>query len=235
MNRTRTIALFAGIFAIAMTTYGLTGVSASPMIMSSIIPQTQDVSILGHAEFTVFDSDNNIKSYTQVDNVVVFTGKDCAGALIFGAVDGLANSACAQTSQVFDYIAIGNGTVAADADGADTTLSFTGNGCAEFGASQEGELARKQVSPQVDVIAAIGIGTDIVLDVGSDTFKFTLQNTTTTQTITQSGIFNGNNGVVDGECDTFNAANWDMFAIRDISVTVSSGDSLAVKWTISLD
>ena len=36
MNRTKSIALFAGIFAIAMTTYGLSGASASPMAIAAI-------------------------------------------------------------------------------------------------------------------------------------------------------------------------------------------------------
>ena len=230
MNRTRTIALFAGIFAIAMTTYGLTGVSASPMIMSSIIPQTHDdVTALGHAEFTVFGSDGKIKSYTQTDNDVVFIGKDCAGELIFGSDGG--NGNCVQTGNVFDYIAIGNDTGVAD----NTKEELQGGVCAVTG--DPGELARKQVTPTNDVGASGSGGTEIVLDVGSDTFKFEANNATTPQTITQSGIFNGDNArdATTGECNTYNNANWDMFAIRNISVDVTSGDSLAVKWTITLN
>ena len=68
MNRTKTIALFAGIFAIAMTTIGLSGISASPMIMASASQSNEDVGMLGHVEYILYDSDMNIKTYLQTDN-----------------------------------------------------------------------------------------------------------------------------------------------------------------------
>ena len=217
MNRTRSIALFAGIFAIAMTTCGLSGISASPMIMASV-PQTQEaVSILGHVEYTVLDSNQQIKSYLQSDNIVVQDGKDCAGELVFGATSG--NGDCVSTGKTFTFIAIGNGTQGED----DADVELAGGQCAVTGTA--GELARKQVIPTVQVKAGAGTGAEVVLDVGADTFKFESNNATTAQTITQSGIFNGDNGRdnVTGECNTYANANWDMFAIRNISVDVTSG------------
>ena len=240
MNRTRTIALFAGIFAIAMTTYGLSGVSASPMIMASMIPQTQEVGILGHVEFTVFDSNDNIVSYSQSDNIVVNHGKDCAGRLLFGA--GTENSSKCDSGSAgnsFTFIAIGNGT-----QGEDVGDAFLfGDRCATAGsaAANGGELARKEVVPITLVTASGGSGTQIELDVGTDTFKFELNNATNTNTITQSGLFNGDNGKVagTGECASYDNTAWEMFSVRDLSspngIQVNSGDSLAVKWTITLN
>jgi len=242
MNRTRTIALFAGIFAIAMTTYGLSGVSASPMIMASMFPQTQEVGILGHVEFTVFDSNDNIKAYVQSDNVVVESGKDCAGRLLFGA--GTENSSKCTSSSAgnpFTFIGIGNGTIPSE-DVGDTQLA--GGKCAATGGgAASGELARKVVVPITAVTASASAGTEIILDVGTlNTFKFEANNATSTNTITQSALFNGDNGrdATTGECLSYGTpgTNWEMFSIKDLSspngIQVNSGDSLAVKWTITL-
>jgi len=154
MNRTRSIALFAGIFAIAMTTYGLSGISASPMIMASV-PQTQEaVGILGHVEYTLLDSNQQIKAYLQTDNVVVDTGKDCAGQQIFGAAQGAGT--CERTT-AFTYIAIGNGSQTADI----ADIQLDGDACAT--SSVVGELARKLVVPSIDQgSAGIGVGTEVV-------------------------------------------------------------------------
>ena len=228
MNRTKTIAIFAGIFAIAMTTFGLSGVTASPMVMTSI-PQSQEgVSMLGHVEYTVFDSNQEIKSYLQSDNLVVRDGTDCSGELIFGTSD---SATCTSTGTTYRYIAIGNGTQGELVT--DTELNRSGSGCAGGSPGDEGEQARKLVTPtQVD---NTGSGTVVTLDVLTDTFKFDIGNATT---VTQSAIFN--NGITtpnaDGSCGTL-GSDWEMFAIQDLAgagVTVAAGDSLAVKWTITI-
>lgn len=231
MNRTKTIALFAGIFAIAMTTYGLSGVSASPMVMASI-PQAQDgMGMLGHVEYTVLDSNQNVKQYLQSDNIVVRTGTDCSGELIFGATD---STTCTSTGTTYRYIAIGNATATAP-DGTEEELDFSSSsGCAT--SSNAGEQARKLVTPtQTD---NTGSGTDVVLDVLTDTFKFDSTNATT---VKQSAIFNDNvaTTAANGSCSSLGApgTDWDMFSIQNLSgggVVVSDGDSLAVKWTITI-
>lgn len=231
MNRTKTIALFAGIFAIAMTTYGLSGVSASPMVMASI-PQAQDgMGMLGHVEYTVLDSNQNVKQYLQSDNVVVRTGTDCAGEFIFGTTN---SATCTSTGTAYQYIAIGNATTP-DAAATDIELDVDGGtGCAT--STVDGEQARKLVTPtQTD---NDGSGTDVVLDVLTDTFKFDANNATT---VTQSAIFNDNVATTasNGSCSSLGAAgtDWEMFSIQDLSgggVVVSDGDSLAVKWTITI-
>lgn len=235
MNRTKTLALFAGIFAIAMTTYGLSGVSASPMMMASV-PHTQEqVGMFGHVEYTVLDDNQSIKSYLQSDNVVVRTGTDCVGERVFGTTN---SATCTSTGDTFDWIGIGNGTSPAAAED-DTALDDDGS--ADCGEGVAGEQARKQVMPtQVD--DGSGSGTVVTLDVLTNTFKFDAGNATT---ITQSGIFNDDVGLADtaephgGQCVTIGATgtDWEMFSIQDLSgggVQVSDGDSLAVKWTITI-
>ena len=230
MNRTKSIALFAGIFAIAMTTYGLSGVSTSSMAMASI-PQTQEgMGMLGHVEYTVLDSSNAVKAYLQTDNVVVQTGTDCAGETVFGTTN---SATCVGTGTTFRYIGIGNATGTAAAT--DTELDFSvATGCAT--SSNDGEQARKLVTPtQVD---NSGAGTVVTLDVLTNTFKFDAGNATT---VTQSALFNDDiaTTAADGSCGTLGAAgtDWNMFSIQDLSgtgVVVSAGDSLAVKWTITI-
>ena len=237
MNRTKTIAVFAGIFAIAMTTFGLSGISETPMAIASIpqVNEDKSMNILGHVEYTVFDSDMNVKNYLQSDNIVVHEGKDCAGRLLFGA--GAENGSQCSINSAFNWIAIGNGTSGGEAV-ADEELDFTTTGCAAT--SAPGELARKQVTPTTLVAATGAAGTQIELDVGTDTFKFTGHNATTTNTITQSGLFNADPhspSATTGECGTFAAAGDEMFAIKALTggVAVTAGDSLAVKWTITIN
>ena len=126
----------------------------------------------------MYDANGIIKAYSQSDNVVVRTGQQCAGELLFGATGLTCDHAT-----FFDYIAIGNGT--AGADEADTELAAdTAGTCATSG--DDGEMARKQVTP-TGVDGTVD-GTVITLDVGTDTFKFDAFNKTT---VFQSAIFNG--------------------------------------------
>jgi len=229
MNRTKSIALFAGIFAIAMTTFGLSGVSSSPMALAAIPQSEEAVGMLGHFEYTVYDSEDQVKAYLQTDNVVVQDGTDCAGARLFATTsDGDCGNDAA-----FTYIAIGNGTASAAATDVELDTGTTAT-CAN--SSNDGEMARKNVAPTVTVANA-GSGTQVELDVGSDTFKFSSSNATT---VTQSGIFNGNTATQtgNGECLTTGVIGTqsEMFAIQDLTggVVVSDGDSLAVKWTITI-
>ncbi len=246
MNRTQSIALFAGIFAIAMATYGLTGVSGAPMVMGSVPQSMDDVSMLGHVEYTVFDENNQIKTYVQSDNIVVEHGKDCVGMMVFGATAGVGD--CTTSAKSFNFIAIGNGTHGTEAA---TLIELPGAQCATSGSGNEGELARKQVTPTVITKAALTAGAEVELDVGTNTFTFAPSNTTTPMTVTTSGIFNdlGLDGQGyteydgsrnDGSCVSYGAesTDWQMFAMQDLSgtgVAVASGDSLAVKWTITIN
>jgi len=241
MNRTQSVALFAGIFAIAMTTYGLSGVSASPMMLAPTSQTAEGVAMLGHVEYVVYDENNQITSYLQSDNVVVEDGLDCVGELLFGDDGSGGATSCGGvgvSTNNFDWIAIGNHTDAAPAtDGTEDQLDTEGgSGCAD--STVNGEMARKQVTPVQTDAPDVATGTIVVLDVLTDTFSFDAANATT---ITQSGLFNNGttNELANGACNTLGVphTNWEMFAIKNLSgtgVQVNDGDSLAVKWTITI-
>ncbi|MCV0393249.1 MAG: hypothetical protein K5790_08200 [Nitrosopumilus sp.] len=231
MNRTKTIAVFAGIFAIAMTTYGLSGVSASPLVLASIPQASEGMTTMGHVEYTLYDADQRVKQYVQGDNFVVETGTDCVGEYVFGTTD---SATCTSTGTAFQYVAIGNATTP-DAATTDSELDTDGgSGCAS--STVDGEQARKLVD--VSQTDNSGSGTEVVLDTLTDTFKFDSTNATT---VTQSGVFNDQVGTVaaNGSCGTLGASgtDWEMFAIKDLSpsVVTSAGDTLAVQWTITIN
>ena len=96
-------------------------------------------------------------------------------------------------------------------------------------------MARKQVTPTFTA-ATGGTGTIVVLDTSSDPFDFGAGNAT--GNIQQSGVFNGPEATftANGECATL--GNTSMFSIQNLSaltgISVSDGDSLSVKWTITV-
>lgn len=236
MNRQKSIALFAIIAAVAVTSIGLTGVSATPLMLASI-PQTQEgMVMLGHVEYTLLDSDGLVKAYIQGDNAVVDDGKDCVAREVFGALQGSGN--CAVLGN-FQYIAIGNGT--GTVDGTESNLDSLGVGlCADSGAGETGEMARKLVTPSITTAAANPAGTVIELDTTGDEFTFSANNATTVE---QSGIFNGDvlgTNAGEGSCASPGAAgtDWQMFSMQELNggtgIQVTDGDSLSVKWTITI-
>lgn len=240
MNRQKGIAVFAAIAAVAMTTIGLTGVSAESLMISSI-PQSQEmVGILGHVEYTKMNSDGQITGYLQSDNTVVDDGKDCTSRLLFGT--GVDGSNCGTTT-TFQYVAIGNGTDGITTPDSDlTSLNFTGGGeeCADT--SRLGEMARKLVSPSITTIADAGSGSGtgsiVVLDTTGNAFEFEANNVTT---VFQSGIFNAQVTTQSlGQCVVAGTpgTTWNMFAVQELNtstgIDVTAGDSLSVKWTITI-
>jgi len=258
MKRITSIVLFASIFAVAAGTLGFSGISTTSL-MTSAVPQTQEnFGMLGHVEYLVLDEMGNIKAYMQNDNVVVETGKDCAAQNIFGILFPVGG--CITGAGDFTYIGIGNGTV--DASSADPgtaqgnqTLaggsindetgqcSFdTGTGAGNAGG---GDMARRNVTATFD---STGTSTVVTLDtsaVGSfGPFTFDVSNATA---VTDSGLFNNNyqGTIVNGQCPEAQFANsggggsdWNMFSRQLLSagdgITVTAGDSLSVKWTITV-
>ena len=235
MNRLKTIGLFAGIFAITMGAISLSDTSES-FFMVSTIPQSQEnVGMLGHVEYTVRDASDNIKSYMQTDNIVTEEGKDCVAQTMFDTAEGVGT--CGATTE-FNYIAIGNFSAA----GVPVVTAFAleeggsaTNGCASSGGTSPtptfgGEMSRKLVDPSFD---SGGTVTIVTLDTVSDAFDFDINNATV---VMQSGVFNAAS-TQDGNGQCTNSGSADMFAIQDLSgsgVTVAAGDSLAVKWTITI-
>ncbi len=232
MNRLKTIGLFAGIFAITMGAISLSDTSES-FFMVSTIPQSQEnVGMLGHVEYTVRDASDNIKSYMQTDNIVTLEGKDCVSLAVFDSADSIGT--CLTPTNEFKYIAIGNFTavgvpvntsIALDAD------SGASNGCATNAVNGEGEMSRKLIDPTFD---SSGTSTVVTLDTVSDPFDFSSSNATD---VMSSGIFNAaSTQDANGQCTNIGTA--DIFAIQDLNldtgITVSDGDSLSVKWTITV-
>ncbi len=242
MNRQKSIAVFAVIAAVAMTSIGLTAMSSTSfMILSSPSRTPELVGMLGHVEYTVRDSANFVTSYMQGDNVVVDAGKDCAGSLIFGAsVTGDCDAA-----NSYQYVAIGNvtGGIGAATHSSFRHMNTTAAGDSESCAfnTQDGEMARKLITPTITTVAnAQGSqGTVVELDTSGSPFEFGSDNATDVE---QSAIFNGaiTTTAADGSCEASGTAGttWSMFSIQDLNsgagITVTDGDSLSVKWTITI-
>lgn len=239
MNRLKTIVLFAGIFAIGLGAVSLNDSSAISLSILAATPQIQtqnEVGMLGHVEYKLMDSEGQIIKYAQGDNTVVHTGMDCVSRLVF---ENSTSTVCPAGNNEFQYIAIGNFTTPTQDPpfNTNTAIEVSDSGCADSGTT--GEMARKQVTPTFT--AATGnTGTIVVLDTaaaGSTPFDFGASNSS--NNITQSGVFNGANGSVitaTGECLTLGGAS--MFALQNLATTtgisVSAGDSLSVKWTITV-
>jgi len=234
MNRLKTIVLFAGIFGIGLGAISLSGISATTLMVSAAPqPQTDGFGMLGHVEYKVIDSTGVIKHYQQGDNIVVISGKDCVAQLIF---ENSTTQVCPLGNNEFQHIAIGNFTSGGVPVNTLSELESTvaDQDCATTGDS--GEMARKTVTPQFTA-AVTGTGTVVVLDTSSSPFDFGLSNSTAN--IMQSGIFNEPETADDsttGECTTLGAST--MFSVQDLNaatgISVSDGDSLSVKWTITV-
>jgi len=231
MNRLKTIVLFAGIFAISLGAVSLSDSSATSLMVSAE-PQTTGFDMLGHVEYQVLDNTGTIKHYLQGDNIVVIGGKDCVSRLVF---ENSTSSVCPLGNNEFQFIAIGNQTTVNPPVNTLAALETTSAGnCAST--TVDGEMARKQVVPTFTP-SVTGTGTIVVLDTSSDPFDFGAGNAT--GPIMQSGVFNGPEGSTTsgtGECATLGSTS--MFAVQDLNsdtgITVSTGDSLSVKWTITV-
>ncbi|MFQ5782819.1 MAG: hypothetical protein ACE5GR_07180 [Nitrosopumilus sp.] len=243
MKRITTIVLFASIFAVAVGTLGLSGSSATPLMISAA-PQTQEnVGMLGHVEYKVLDDVGNVKKYMQNDNVVVIAGKDCAAQHLFFNTNGQTNDGtCIANSAAFTYIGIGNGssgtvnvsnqTLADATDDATGTCSASGG----IGTAGGGDMARRNVTATTDVG---GTSRVVTLDTSGTPFTFDASNATS---VIDSGIFNKDytGSPVNGQCVGTQTAgtDWNMFSRQLLNgatgISVSSGDSLSVKWTITI-
>lgn len=232
MKRLYTIALFAGVFAVAMGAISLNGISATPLMITTIPQTVEPVGMYGHVEYTLRDAEQYVKSYIQSDNIVVDDGKDCVSQLVFET--GAAVGGCTTTPGEFQFIAIGNNTGGAPA-GTETELDTTSAGnCATI--AIDGEMARRQVTPTFTP-AVNPAGTIVTLDTSGNAFTFGPGNSTTI--VLQSGVFDRADltTTANGECLTLDA-NQNMFSLQELNgatgITVNDGDSLSVKWTITV-
>jgi len=171
---------------------------------------------------------------------------------------------CIPNPGFFTYIGVGNGTLVPVADdpwigvnnatlqnttggGSGTTSQCADDG-ANDGAAAGGEMARRNVTA---TFVSSGTSTVVTLDTsgaGSDgPFTFVSANATD---VTDSGLFNadyelgpgvghtcGASFVLSGDDDVA-GVDWNMFSRQvlnnDAGITVTDGDSLSVKWTITV-
>lgn len=250
MNSKKSIALLAVIAAVAMSTISLADISAVPLMVSAVPQNHESTGILGHVEYTVMDSNGQVKGYIQGDNAVTDDGKDCVSNYMFGVTG---TGSCSNDPTVgtdnFIFVAIGNYTTGAISGTYSDLRELESTGtdlCADTGANG-GEISRKEAVVTLDT-AADGTGTTgavIVLDTKDSPFTFTAANATTTNTIEQSAIFNADYITPNNNRECLNAAqagaggtNWNMFAIQTLNsgngIDVTEGDSLSVKWTLTV-
>ena len=251
MKRTAYVVLFASIFAVAVGTLGLGTNTTGLMVAASPQSQVEGVNILGHVEYKLLDENGDIKAYMQNDNIVVEQGKDCASQYIF-ANGGAQVGSCVATNtlgKAFTHIGIGNGTTGTTlsannqtlADASDDSEAHCSRSALNDGRPAGGEMARRNVTASFDVS---GTNTIVTLDTSSSPFTFNAGNATS---VKDSGIFNGpyvGGTQVDGQCpfdaqqDAGSSGDWNMFSRQllntDQGITVGSGDSLSVKWTITV-
>jgi len=241
MKRITSIVLFASIFAVAVGTLGLSGNSTTLM---TALQTPESVGMLGHVEYKVMDEFGDIKAYMQNDNVVVNAGKNCVSEYVFAASTGSTCGFGAAGTNPFQYVGIGNGSSGTIGNLNQTLADAAENEptaqCAT--AAIDGDMARRlAIVTSTDAVnAELGTGTVVVLD--TSTIPFTFDNSNDTAVI-DSGVFNGDYDTPDVLTHTCGGTNdaqidWEMFSRQllngNTGITVTGGDSLSVKWTITV-
>ena len=197
---------------IAVLTAGLIGVvgtSSTPLaIGTSTIDGFQDgTGMLGHLTLVSTDSDGQITSYQQTDNLITRRGTDCFAHILFEPTNVAGGSStCSGDPSIFDAIAIG-----------------TGNGQVDTSNALAAETAVSGLVPAADTSVLVtddpdGTGSTAVVEV-----TFTSGGATTS--VTEAGIFNS----------TTTGGTTQMMAYRDFTaISLDNGDSLTVTWTITV-
>jgi len=203
---------------------------------SQINAATNNAFLNGHVALTLTDADGNIKDYRQTDNLITTTGENCASKHLFSTSAGSArNTGVLQNStsgcygavtSPFTVIAIGNNTGSTSVGSGNiqldnehigvsgferatgTTVTFT-NATSDVGATNGGNAAKVVIT------------------------KTFTNNNVGSATVNESGLFNATSGAADNEATRLSTSA--MFARQTFSViTVSSGDSLTVEWTVNI-
>ena len=214
MKQPQTIALTA-VLAVAVGMIGINGAFGDIFGLDNN-PEvaTDGQAYLGHMTIKHYDSENNLLSYQQTDNVVTFTGKNCAANLLFGTGFGNCTSPA-----LFDDIAISLDTlldVGEDDDSATVLAGECDGTTDQCGAGLDG---RQAGTVSVNIVGADGVNAIVDIDA-----TFTKAGGGAV-TINSAGLF-----------DTTPFETGNVFAVRPFSTGVSmiSGDSLAVTWSITL-
>jgi len=222
------VALIAVITVATIATLGVISISATNMSPQSA--NTEKIGMyLGHVEMIVRGSDGEIKNYFQSDNIVTDTGDRCASERLFPAGLGTNSGNGEQCSGAgIEFIGLLNGTA---------ITSIDVDRFSDYGAANAGD-------PDGDIMAIVGATTvtiesvatagpiDTTLDNAAHLFNFDVNNATTIEGVfLADALCNTENA--NGECTTPGTAT-EIFAQRDATLDVSSGDTLQVTWTISI-
>ena len=201
--------ILIGVIAVlAAGLIGVLGTSSTPLaIGTSTIDGFQDgTGMLGHLTLVSTDSDGQIKSYQQTDNLITRRGTDCFAHILFEPTNVVGGSAnCSGDPSIFDAIGIG-----------------TGNGQSDTSNDLASETSTSGLVPFADTSVLVadntGSGATAIVEV-----TFTSGGATTS--ITEAGIFNS----------TTTGGTTQMMAYRDFTaISLDNGDSLTVTWTITV-
>ncbi|NHI04109.1 hypothetical protein DYY67_1484 [Candidatus Nitrosotalea sp. TS] len=207
MQRYTTIALFSAI-VLSVSILGVYGFTSVPSTLK-VQSDTQNIGavpLLGHVTLTVTDPQGNILTYHQGDNIVVNQAEDCLSKKIFG----IASNICPTGGAVYSVIGLGNQTSPPAVAKTDTALDHE--------ITNQAGLTRLAASTLTETDATSGAPVSDVLQA-----QFT-DSSSSAATITEAGLFNST---------AISAVG--MFAHQTFSgVTLNSGDSLTVKWTVTM-
>ncbi len=223
-------ALFGVVIAVAAGLFGANVVQIhndSQNVLSNSL--TAGSPILGHVEVVKRDSQGNIVAYRQGDNLIVNQGLNCMGAALFRTVILAASTATAQncggaggqgsviasafnTVSGFRWIDIGSGTEAV----ASVITTMTNLGGAFVTASTPFQSGGVILTPIYTTGTATGAGAAVSISATGFTVSGPV-------TVSEAGLFDNSAGTVN------------MFARQTFAaITMSTGDTLAVTWTITL-
>lgn len=191
------IALMMGLIAIA-------SIGSAYAMMQENQPttgmQTDAIVPLGHLTLTLYGPDGTIQAYRQTDNLVVNNGANVTANNLFGTT----LTKTATPSGTFTNIAVGTG--ASGPTSGDTALG-TQKGHKIAGTASNGSQR----------------GTASI----SATFAAGKITNSTTQAITEAGLFDGSTN--------FSSNSTNMFARQVFSaINVGSADSLQITWTVNI-
>jgi len=201
--------------------------SVFPLVTASVTSESN--TMLGHVEYTVYDSTGAITAYHQLDNLVVNTGEDCTAEALFGGSD-----LCDSAAGTFTFIGIGNVTLTI-AEGY-TTLGDGGSGT-EVAIADGGIMAVRLDTDAASTASSANGNAGAITVIETElpfTFKLSGSNDNAT-TVRTAGLFDATcsvNSDTTGQCTT-NGGTMHMFAAQAITVAVGEGDSLDVTWTIT--
>lgn len=203
------LAIIVGLSVASMGTIYASDLATTSLAVAS--PSGDTVGLLGHIEFEVRDSSDNIKGYYQTDNFITDVGAACAAQQLF--VGGASGNGCTNTPGDFLFIALGDSQPGTDVK-SDTTL--------------DNEITTvRRADSAAAVVSNANAGTATVTVATNDPFTFTTGGSNVTNNVFQAGLFDA-------------ASTGNAFAIQNTTsganpgIDVNDGDSLSVTWTITV-